>query len=74
MTPEDELRNHKKLIDISIKSGIDSLITVGKITEADFYLNEACNKMINIADDAGDTIVFNYTLCTVYSYAGRLNE
>lgn len=74
MTPEDELRNHKKLIDISIKSGIDSQITIGNITEADFYLNEAGDKMINIADEAGDTIVFNYTQCMVYSYAGRLNE
>lgn len=74
MTPEDELRNHKKLIDISIKSGIDSLMVRGEITHADFYLNENGDKMINIADDAGDTIVFNYTLCTVYSYAGRLNQ
>jgi hypothetical protein len=74
MTPEDELKTHKKLIDISIKSGIDSLMVTGEITEADFYLNENGDKMINIADGAGDTIVFNYTQCTVFSYAGRMNQ
>lgn len=73
MTPEDELRNHKKLIDISIKSGIDTLITTGEIDESDFYTNADGDKMISITDDNGDVIIFNYSKCTVYSYAGRLN-
>ena len=74
MTPEDELKTHKQLIHISIKSGIDSLMVTGEITEADFYLSETGDKMINVTDDAGDVIVFNYTQCTIYSYAGRLNS
>ena len=74
MTPEEELRAHKVLIDISIKSGIDSLITSGEIREEDFYLNPEGDKMIKILDDAGDEIIFNYTRVRVYSYAGRLNE
>lgn len=74
MTPEEELRAHKVLIDISIKSGIDSLISSGEIKEEDFYINTDGDKMIKILDDAGDEIVFNYTQVRVYSYAGRLNE
>ncbi len=74
MTPEDELERHKQLIDISIKSGIDSLLVTGEVDESDFYLNADGDKMINITDDNGDVIVFNYTQCKVFSYAGRLNK
>lgn len=74
MTPEEELRAHKVLIDISIKSGIDSLITSGEIKEEDFYQNPEGDKMIKILDDSGDEIIFNYTQVRLHSYAGRLNE
>ncbi|MBS1771375.1 MAG: hypothetical protein JST82_00855 [Bacteroidetes bacterium] len=74
MTPEEEKKIHKQLIDISIKSHIQSLMTTGDIDEADFYTNADGDKMINITDQAGDVIVFNYTKGTIYSYAGRLND
>jgi hypothetical protein len=49
-------------------------MTEGQIDESDFYLNANGDKMINITDDAGDVIVFNYTQGRLYSYAGRLRD
>lgn len=74
MSPEEELEMHKRLIDISIKSNIDSLMTIGEIDAANFYINADGDKMINITDDHGDLIIFNYTKGTIYSYGGRLNS
>lgn len=71
MDKQQETEVHKQLIDISIKSHIQSLVTEGQITEADFYLSDTGDKMIDITDDAGDVIVFNYTQGKLYSYAGR---
>jgi len=74
MDKQQETEVHKQLIDISIKSHIQSLVTVGQIDESDFYLNADGDKMINITDDAGDLIVFNYTQGKLHSYAGRLRD
>lgn len=74
MDKQQETEIHKQLIDISIKSHIQSLVTEGQIDESDFYLNADGDKMINITDDAGDVIVFNYTLGKLHSYAGRLRD
>lgn len=74
MDKQQETEVHKQLIDISIKSHIQSLVTEGQITDGDFYLNDAGDKMIDITDDAGDVIVFNYTQGKLHSYAGRLRD
>ena len=74
MDKQQETEIHKQLIDISIKSHIQSLVTEGQIDESDFYQNADGDKMINITDDAGDVIVFNYTQGKLHSYAGRLRD
>ncbi|OSZ79197.1 hypothetical protein CAP35_13355 [Chitinophagaceae bacterium IBVUCB1] len=74
MDKQQETEVHKQLIDISIKSHIQSLMTEGQITEADFYLNDAGDKMIEIIDEAGDVIMYNYTQGKLHSYGGRLRD
>jgi hypothetical protein len=74
MEMQNDINEHKRRIDSLIKQGIDNLLSSGKITETDFFLNDANEKMIKINDQEGVEIVFNYTLCTVYSYGNRLND
>lgn len=69
---ENEL--YKRRVDEQIKAGIDNLIASGEIDEGDFFVNADGDKMISINDEAGDTIIFNYTKGKLYSYAGRLRE
>lgn len=69
---ENEL--YRRRIDEQIKAGIDNLIASGEIDEGDFFVNADGDKMISINDEAGDTIIFNYTKAQLYSYAGRLRE
>ena len=74
MHPDNELADHRQIIDKRIKEGIDKLIASGDVQEEDFYPNADGDKMIAINDEAGDTIIFNYTRERLYSYAGRLRD
>lgn len=58
----DEIRKASEELSLQIKKSVDTGLELGELSkEEDFYINETGDEMIEIEDQFGNTIFFNYT-------------